>query len=129
MYEITMYLLCLLTWFHNFSVYSISGTYVPNWSISRNYKNIWNSTKNSVTIGMFVARRPRGAKPQVKGTQGPAGRPTSWLAGHTLSRFRPRHGAYAPKAVCKSIQCPKVGGNWEEWLADHVDDHPAVHHL
>jgi hypothetical protein len=24
---------------------------------------------------MFVARRPRGAKPQVKGAQGPAGRP------------------------------------------------------
>jgi hypothetical protein len=83
----------------------------------------------SVTTGMFVTRRPRGAKPQVKGTQGPAGRPTPWLAGHTLSQFRPRHGAYAPKAVCKSIQCPKVGGNWEEWLADHVDDHPAVHHL
>jgi hypothetical protein len=48
---------------------------VSNWSISRNYKNIWNSTKDSVTIGMFVTRRPRGAKPQVKWAQGPAGRP------------------------------------------------------
>jgi hypothetical protein len=48
---------------------------MSNWSISRNYKNIWNSTKDSVTIGMFVTRRPRGAKPQVKGAQGTAGWP------------------------------------------------------
>jgi hypothetical protein len=75
MYEITMYLPCLLTYFHDFSVYSILGTYVPNWSILRNYKNIWNSTKDSVTIGMFVTRKPRGAKPQVKGAQGPADQP------------------------------------------------------
>jgi hypothetical protein len=40
---------------------------VPNWSISRNYKNIWNSTKDSVTTGMFVACRPLGEKRQVKG--------------------------------------------------------------
>jgi hypothetical protein len=70
-----MYLPCLLTYFHDFSVYLISGTYVPNWSISRNYKNIWNSTKYSVTTQMFVTCRPRGAKPQVKGAQGPADRP------------------------------------------------------
>jgi hypothetical protein len=43
--------------------------------ISRNYKNIWNSTKDSVTTGMFVTCRPCGAEPQVKGAQGPAGRP------------------------------------------------------
>jgi hypothetical protein len=43
---------------------------MPNWNISRNYKNIWNSTKDSVTTEMFVTRRPRGAKPQVKGAQG-----------------------------------------------------------
>jgi hypothetical protein len=36
---------------------------------------IWNSTKDSVTTGMFVTRRPHGAKPQVKRAQGPAGRP------------------------------------------------------
>jgi hypothetical protein len=49
---------------------------VPNWSISINYKNIWNSTKNSVTTQMFVTRRLRGANPHVKGFKGrPAGRP------------------------------------------------------
>jgi hypothetical protein len=48
---------------------------VSNWSISRNYKNIWNSTKYSVTTEMFVTRRSHRAKPQVKGAQGSAGRP------------------------------------------------------
>jgi hypothetical protein len=46
---------------------------VPNWRISRNYKNIWNSTKDSVSTGLFVTCRQHGAKPQVKGAQGPAG--------------------------------------------------------
>jgi hypothetical protein len=55
---------------------------VPNWSISRNYKNIWNSTKYTITTGIFVTRRPRGAKPQVKGAQGSSGRPNP-LAGRS----------------------------------------------
>jgi hypothetical protein len=70
---------------------------------------------------MFVTHRPRGAKPQVNGAQGPTG--------HTLSRFRPRLDDYAPKSVYKSIPCPRVGGDREEWPADHVDGHPSVHHL
>jgi hypothetical protein len=94
---------------------------VPNWSILRNYKNIWNSTKDSVTIGMFVTRRPRGAKPQVKGAQGPAG--------HTLSPFRLRLGGYAPKSVYKSIQYLKVGQDREEWPIGHVDGRLTIHHL
>jgi hypothetical protein len=47
---------------------------MPNWSISRNYKNIWNAAKDSVTTEMFVTRRPCGAKPQVKGAKGSADR-------------------------------------------------------
>jgi hypothetical protein len=94
---------------------------VPNWSFSRNYKNIWNSTKDSVTTGMFVTRRLRGAKPQVKGAQG--------SVGHTLSWFRPRLDGYVHTSVYKSIPCPRVSRDWEEWLADHVDGCPAVHHL
>jgi hypothetical protein len=72
---------------------------------------------------MFATRRPRGAKPQVKGAQGP------WPAGHTLSQFRPRLDGYAPKSVYKSIPCSKVGGDLEEWRAGHVDGLPAVHQL
>jgi hypothetical protein len=49
---------------------------VSNYSISRNYKNIWNFTKHSVTTERFVPSRPHGAKPQVKGAQEPAGRPS-----------------------------------------------------
>jgi hypothetical protein len=32
----------------------ILGTYVLNWSISRNDKENWNSTKKSVTLGMYL---------------------------------------------------------------------------
>jgi hypothetical protein len=102
---------------------------VPNWSTSRNYKDIWNSTKDSVTTGLFVTRRPCGAKAQVKGAQGLAGRPTPCPAGHTLSRFGPRLDGYTPKSVYKSIPCPRVGGDTEEWPTDHVDGHLAIHHL
>jgi hypothetical protein len=112
MYEIIMYLPCLLTYFHDFGVHSILGAYVPNWSISRNYKNIWNSTKYSVTTQLFVTCRPHGAKPQVKGAQGPAGL-----------------GGYVHRSVHKSILCPRVSGNQEEWPASHVGGRLAVHHL
>jgi hypothetical protein len=46
-----------------------------------------------------------------------------------MSRFRLRLGDYAPKAVYKSIQRPKVGGDREEWSASHMDGRPAIHHL
>jgi hypothetical protein len=68
-----------------------------------------------------VTRRPRGAKPQVKGAQG--------RAQHTLSRFGPGLGTYVHKSVHKSILYPRVSGNQEEWSAGHVDGRPAVHHL
>jgi hypothetical protein len=112
---------------------------VPNWSISRNYKNIWNSTKYSVTTGLFVTHRPHGAKPQVKEAQGPAGQGEEYpLGGYvqvtgakwdSSSRFRPRLCSYIRTSVHKSIPCPRVSGNWEEWLASHVDGRPAIHHL
>jgi hypothetical protein len=70
---------------------------------------------------MFVTRRPRGAKPQVKGAQGPTQ--------HTLSRFRPGLGIYVHKSVHKSILYLRVSGNQEEWPAGHVDGRPVVHHL
>jgi hypothetical protein len=70
---------------------------------------------------MFVTRRSRGAKPEVKWAQGPVG--------HILSRFRPRLDGYATKSVYKSIPCSKVSGDWEEWSAKHVDGRPAVHQL
>jgi hypothetical protein len=55
--------------------------------------------------------------------------PTLSPVGHTLSWFRPRLDGYAHKLVYKSIPCPKVGGDREEWPAGHVDGHPIVHHF
>jgi hypothetical protein len=46
-----------------------------------------------------------------------------------LSRFGLRLGGYVHTSVHKSIPCPRVGGNREEWLAGDVDGLPAVHHL
>jgi hypothetical protein len=70
---------------------------------------------------MFVTRRPRGAKLQVKGAQGPTGQTLSW--------FKPRLDGYAPMSVYKSIPGPKVGGDQDEWPAGHVNGRQAVHHL
>jgi hypothetical protein len=57
---------------------------VPNWNISRNYKEIQNSTKISVTPGVYLTR---GGSVQMSLTSGTRGWPTSrtpWLAGPTL---------------------------------------------
>jgi hypothetical protein len=76
----------------------------------RNYKNIWNSTKDSVTIGMFVTRRHVGPNHKSKGLKGCLVGSTPWLAGYTLSRFRLRLGGYIHTSVYKSVLCPRVYG-------------------
>jgi hypothetical protein len=70
---------------------------------------------------MFVIGGPQGAKPQVKGAQGPAG--------HTLSRFKMRLGDYVNMSVHKRILWLRVGGNREERPAGHVHGRPTVCHL
>jgi hypothetical protein len=64
-----------------------------------------------------------------KGHKGRLAGPTPWLVGHTLSWFRARLDGYAPKLIYKSIPCPNVGGDQEEWPVGHVDGCSAVHHL
>jgi hypothetical protein len=64
-----------------------------------------------------------------KGLLGRLVGPTPWPTDHTLSRFRLRLGGYIQTSVHKSILCPRVGGNREEWPAGHVDGRPTVHHL
>jgi hypothetical protein len=69
---------------------------VPNWSVSRNYKEIWNSTKISVTPGVYLTG---GGSLQGMLTSGPRGWPVrqtlcpigptlqplaGWLCGDTL---------------------------------------------
>jgi hypothetical protein len=60
---------------------------VPNWSISRNYKEICNSTKISVTPGVRLTQGGSVQRPLTSGPRG--GRPTlqplaGWLHGDTL---------------------------------------------
>jgi hypothetical protein len=58
-------------------------------------------------------------------SKGLKGRPVD----HTLSQFRLRLGGYIHTSVCKSIPCPRVGGEWEKWPAGHVDGSLAIYHL
>jgi hypothetical protein len=32
-------------------------------------------------------------------------------------------------SVQRRILCLRVGGNWEGWLAGHVEGHPTIHYL
>jgi hypothetical protein len=94
---------------------------VPNWSISRNYKEIWNSTKISVTPGVYLTQ---GDSVQRMLSSGPRGWPTGptlqplpgWLCGDTLQE------------AVKGNPKPKVGGGETPWPISHVA-RPASHHL
>jgi hypothetical protein len=46
-----------------------------------------------------------------------------------LSWFRLGLGGYVQTSIQKRILCPRVGENWEEWLAGHMDGRTAIHHL
>jgi hypothetical protein len=48
------------------------------------------------------------------------------LAGLTLSWFGPGHGGYVHTSVHKSILCPRVIGNHEEWPVDHEGGRLAI---
>jgi hypothetical protein len=63
------------------------------------------------------------------GNKGQPAGPTPWPSSHTLSQFRLRLDGYSPKLVYWSIQCPRVGGDWEEWLTGYMDGRLALHHL
>jgi hypothetical protein len=107
-----MYTPCLLTYFDGFSVYLILGTQVLNWSISRNHKEIWNSTKISVTLGMYVTwdsvQRPL--------TSGLGG---GQLAGQLLSQFRPKLPAHVSTREGKGN-----GGGESWWRRNSLPDQP-----
>jgi hypothetical protein len=65
---------------------------------------------------MFVTRRPRGAKQQVKGAQGPTDRPNPLAGRPHFESIKPRLGSYVDTSVHKSVPSLRVGGNQEEWL-------------
>jgi hypothetical protein len=99
---------------------------VPNWSISRNYKENWNSTKISITSGIHLTC---GGSVQRSLTSGPRGWPagptlqplTVWLHGHTLQ-----------EAVIRNPKL-EVGGSRIWWQPSHMarptDQHLACYRL
>jgi hypothetical protein len=93
---------------------------VLNWSISRNYKEICNSTKISVTPVMYLTRGGNVQRPLTSGPRGwPAGRPSFMSIWHAASctcvytrRGRPRWWRMSVEA--KPHGRPAL---WLGWLA------------
>jgi hypothetical protein len=80
---------------------------VVNWSISRNYKEIWNSTEISVTLGMYLTQ---GSSVQRTLTSRPKGWPAGQIPGPT-SQLLCLH----KKGKAKVVE--KVGGGRTTWPA------------
>jgi hypothetical protein len=106
----------------------ISRTQVPNWSISRNYKEIWNSCKISVILGVYLTQGGSAQRPL---TSGPTGWPTDqtpWPVGPTL---HPLVGWLHSDTLQEAVEGNpklKIGGGQTPWSADHVA-RPTSRHL
>jgi hypothetical protein len=101
---------------------------VPNWSISRNYKENWNSTKIIITPGMHLTP---GGNVQRPLTSGPMGWPVSqtpWSVGPTLQPLTDwLHGHALQGAVTRNPKL-EVGGSRAWWPPRHVA-RPVGQHL
>jgi hypothetical protein len=90
---------------------------VLNWSISRNYKEIWNSTKISVTSRMYLTR---GGNVQRPLTSRPRGWPTDqipWLARFYVSLARGfLHTCLHEKGKAKAVEA-EAHGQLATWLS------------
>jgi hypothetical protein len=101
---------------------------VPNWNISKNYKEIWNSTKISVTPVVYLTRGGSVERPL---TSGPRGWPTSqilWLFGPTLQPLTGWLHDETLQEVVEGNPKKKVSGGQSPRLANHVA-RLAGHHL
>jgi hypothetical protein len=101
---------------------------VPNWSISSNYKENWNSTKISVSPGMHLTR---GGGVQRALTSGPRGWPackTPWPVSPTLQPLVGwLHGHALLEAVTRNPKL-EVSGSRTRWPPGHVA-RPASQHM
>jgi hypothetical protein len=100
---------------------------VPNWTISRNYKEIWNSTKISVTPGKHLTQ-VRVQRPLMYGPSGWLAGQTPWAGGPTLQPPMSFLGSDTIQEVVEWNLRPGVGGGRAPWPADHVA-RPAGQHL
>jgi hypothetical protein len=90
---------------------------VLNWSISRNYKKISNSTKISVTPGMYLTRGGSVQKPLSSGPRG-------WPTGQVLGRFGPRLRAHV--STCEGEH---QGSGESRWRLNHMASRPPLGEL
>jgi hypothetical protein len=121
MYEITMYLRCILTYFHDFSVFWI---YQHRYQIGafQEITTTFEIPPKIVSLQECLWHVDHmGSNHKSKGHKGRPTGPTLWLGSHTMSQLKPRLDGYAPKLVYKSIPGPRVGGDQEEWPASQVD--------
>jgi hypothetical protein len=66
---------------------------VLNWSISKNYKEIWNSTKISVTSEMYLTRGGSVERPLTSGPRGwPAGQVLCWFGSRLRAHVSTQEG-------------------------------------
>jgi hypothetical protein len=93
---------------------------VLNWSISRNHKEIWNSTKIRVTVGMYVTQGDSVQRPQISGPRGwPAGLPafeSVWTKTSQTCVYTRRERLWRWR---KSVEAELIGGpaTWLGWPA------------
>jgi hypothetical protein len=83
---------------------------MSNWSISRNYKEIRNSTKINVTLGIHLTRGGRVQRPLTCGLRGWLTGKTPWLAGPTLQPPVSFLGSDALQETVEWNPRPGVGG-------------------
>jgi hypothetical protein len=101
---------------------------VPNWSISRNYKENWNSTKISVTPGIHLTQRGSVQRPLTSGPRGWPGAQTLWPVGPTLQLLVGwLHGNALQEVVTMTLKL-EVSGGRTQWPFSHVA-RPAAQHL
>jgi hypothetical protein len=124
MYKITMYWPCLLTKFHNFSVYLISGTQVPNWSISMDDKVKLTKCQNHHHHGVYLTCGPTRQDLRPSGQRGQLAGPTPRPVGQGLRWFILSLGCHASTRGGEAW----VGGGCSTQSADQLA-WPAGHHL
>jgi hypothetical protein len=101
---------------------------VPNWSISRNYKEILNFTKIILIPGVYLTRGGSVQRPLTSGPRGWSAGETQWPAGPTLQPLTGwLRGDTLQEAVERNPKL-KVGGGRTPWPADNVT-RPAGYHL
>jgi hypothetical protein len=94
---------------------------VPNWSISTNYKEIWNSIKITITPGVYLTRGDSVQRPLTSGPRGWLVSQTPWPTGTTLQPLEGWLRGDTIQEVVEGNPKLKVSGGQTPW--------PACHHL